>query len=544
MKRMKTVSGNIVDVLKERIFPGTVFIERDKIIRIEENDNKYQTFILPGFVDAHVHIESSMLTPFEFGRSVLRHGTLGVVSDPHEIANVMGVAGINFMIDNARRSTVKFLFGAPSAVPATTFETAGDEITAKDIEELFRTGRCGFLSEMMNVPGVLSEDKEVLEKINIAKRYSKKIDGHAPEFTGESITKYIKSGIDTDHEAVSYKEGREKILKGMKILIREGSAAKNFDELFCLIDEFPDMCMFCTDDIHPDHLLKGHINLHVKKAVEKGCDIFNVLKAASVNPAKHYGLHLGLLQEGDLADFIVVDNLVNFDIFECYINGKHIYKKDFSDSSHKINLKLVNNFQCYAKTANDFKVKAVSDNVKVIDVTDGQLVTKILSAQMPVEDGFIMQDTDRDILKISVINRYKDTKPSVGFVRGFGLKRGAIAGSVAHDSHNIIVVGCDDSSITSAVNRVIEAKGGLVFADNYTAKILELPVAGLISDQRVEDVAERYNLLDKMAKDMGSKLHAPFMTLSFMALLVIPELKISDKGLFDGKNFTFVTILN
>lgn len=418
MKRMKTVSGKIVDVLKERIFPGTVFIEGDKIIHIEENDNKYQTVILPGFVDAHVHIESSMLTPFEFGRSVLKHGTLGVVSDPHEIANVMGVAGINFMIDNPRRSPLKFLFGAPSAVPATTFETAGGEITAKDIEELFRTGRCGFLSEMMNVTGVLSEDKEVLEKINIAKRYSKKIDGHAPEFTGESITKYIKSGIDTDHEAVSYQEGGEKILKGMKILIREGSAGRNFDELFCLIDEFPDMCMCCTDDIHPDHLLKGHINLHVKKAVEKGCDIFNVLKAASVNPAKHYGLHLGLLQEGDLADFIVVDNLVNFDIFECYINGKNIYKKDFSDSSHKINLKLINNFQCYAKTANDFKVKAVSDNVKVIDVTDGQLVTKILSAQMPVEDGFIMQDTDRDILKISVINRYKDTKPSVGFVGG------------------------------------------------------------------------------------------------------------------------------
>lgn len=541
---MKTVSGNIVDALKKKIFPGTIFIEGDKIVRIQKDKNTYSNFILPGFVDAHVHIESSMLTPFEFGRAVLRHGTLGVVSDPHEIANVMGVKGVNFMIDNALKSPLEFLFGAPSSVPATPFETAGGEITAKDIEELFRTGRCGFLSEMMNVPGVLSEDREVLEKINTAKKYSKKIDGHAPEVTGDLITKYIKSGIDTDHEAVSYSEGREKILKGMKILIREGSAARNFDELFPLIDEFPAMCMFCTDDIHPDNLLKGHINLHVKKAVKRGCNIYNVLKAASVNPVMHYGLRVGLLQEGDFADFILVDNLVNFGVLECYAKGEHIYKKGFSDSDHKVDTELINNFRCSLKTAEDFRIKSVSGSIKVIDVTDGQLITGTFNATLPEEDGFIVQGTGKDILKISVVNRYKDSEPAVGFVRGFGLKRGAIGGSVAHDSHNIIVAGCDDNSITSAVNAIIKAKGGLVFADGLDVQILELPVAGLISDKKAEDVAERYILLDKIARGMGSTLLAPFMTLSFMALLVIPELKISDKGLFDGKKFTLVPLSN
>lgn len=542
-KSVRSISGNIVDVLNRRIYSGSLEISRGRIIRIQQDKRVYDTFIIPGFIDSHVHIESSMLVPSEFARLASTHGTVATVSDPHEIANVLGIEGVNYMVKNGKAVPFKFYFGAPSCVPATPFETSGAEIGIAEIEELLKRDEIKYLSEMMNFPGVLTGDASVMKKIQTAEKFHKKVDGHAPGLRGDDARKYIDVGITTDHECVSLEEAREKLRYGMKIMIREGSAARNFDEFAPLIDDYPDDCMLCRDDIHPDDLLRGHINILVKKAFRMGLDRMKVLRCACVNPVLHYGLDVGLLQEGDPADFAVIDNLDDLSILKTIVNGKAVAEGG-ETLMPRVEAGVVNNFKAQGKVASDFYVKKSGENINVIEAIDGQLFTNRLRIKPKLRDGYVLSDPDRDILKIAVVNRYNDMPPAIGFVKGFGLKRGAIASSVAHDSHNIICVGVTDKELRRAVNLVIEHKGGLSVVHDSTREILPLPVAGIMSDEEGFKVAERFSYLDKLAKNLGSELTAPFMTLSFMALLVIPKIKISDKGLFDGERFQFMSLFS
>jgi adenine deaminase len=592
MKRF-TIEGNIVDVIGKRIFSGTVEVNGDRITAIKERqDIKGDRYILPGFIDAHVHIESSMLTPSEFARLAVVHGTVATVSDPHEIANVCGMEGIEFMIQNGKTVPFKFNFGAPSCVPATIFETAGAEITVNDIEELMKRDDILYLSEMMNFPGVLNDDEVVLKKIAAAKKYNKPVDGHAPGLRGAAAKKYIDAGISTDHECFTKEEALDKLRHGMKVIIREGSAAKNFEALIELLNEHPDKIMFCSDDKHPDSLVEGHINQLCQRAVAKDIDVFKILQAACINPVQHYNLKVGLLRENDFADFIVVKDLENFEIFQTYINGELVAEngKTLIEKTDTDKIEQVNNFNCDKKNAEDFiahyknpqilKEVEKEDGVKipVIEALDGQLITNKILAEITEKEKELQTDIQNDILKIVVVNRYNNAPVAKAFIKNFGLKKGAIASSVAHDSHNIVAVGVDDKNIWRAVNLVIENKGGvscvepipdpsrkegpsaaqnliadhssLTKADFVRCEVLPsggfrwatlpLPIAGLMSAEDGYLVAEKYSAIDKAAKQLGSKLSAPFMTLSFMALLVIPHLKLSDKGLFDGDEFKFI----
>lgn len=537
------ISGNIVDVLNSLIYPGTLEIENGKIIDVVKEEKEYDTFILPGFVDSHVHIESSMLVPSEFARLAVVHGTVATVSDPHEIGNVLGIEGVKYMIENGKRVPFKFYFGAPSCVPATSFETAGAAIGVSEVEELLKSPDVKYLSEMMNVPGVLSEDPAVMAKIQAAKNRGKRIDGHAPGLRGEALKRYIAAGPSTDHETTELEEAKEKISLGMKILIREGSAAKSFDAFSPLIEEFPRFCMLCADDKHPDSLLQGHINELVKRALQKGIDRMKVLQCACVNPVKHYGLEVGLLQQGDPADFIVIDNFERLNILKTYINGQLVAEQGKS-LIPRVDALVVNNFSIEKKQVQDFTVTKAGEKINVIEVTDGQLITKKLLTEPRVADGLVVSDPERDILKIAVVNRYTNALPAVGFIKNIGLKKGALASSVAHDCHNIIAVGVKDQELCDAVNLVIEHKGGLAVVSDNTKEILPLPVAGIMTNEAGEKVAVQYARLDALAKQLGSSLQSPFMTLSFMTLLVIPSLKMSDKGLFDGEKFEFVELFD
>lgn len=531
-------SGYIVDLIKKTIFPGTVTVENGRIVSIvEDPQSKSNQYILPGFVDSHVHVESSMLIPSEFARLASVHGTVGTVSDPHEIGNVLGLEGIRFMINNGKKVPFHFNFGVSSCVPATSFETAGAAIGGAEVEELFKVDHLKYLSEMMNYPGVIHNDPVVMEKIKIAKELGKPIDGHAPGLRGEEARKYIAAGISTDHECFRLEEALEKIKYGMKILIREGSAAKNYEALHSLIKSHPDKVMFCCDDKHPHELVEGHINLIVKRSiVEHGYDTMDVLRAASVNPIQHYKLEIGLLQPNDSADFIVVDNLEDFNIFECYVKGTLIAKQGKTLISSQKEEPL-NNFETSLKKVEDFATEEQEGEEHVIDVEDGQLMTKDLV--LPARSA-TWPSIESDILKITVVNRYGQAKPAVAFVHNFGFKRGAIASCIAHDSHNIIAVGCSDREICEAVNLIIQSKGGISVVDGKDKHVLPLPVAGIMTSEDGYVVAKKYAEMDRLAKSLGTHLYAPFMTLSFMALLVIPELKLSDKGLFDGKKFMFI----
>ncbi len=531
--------SNLVDIKNRKIYPVFVSVEDGKIVNISQTDKPCSTYILPGFIDAHVHIESSMLTPYEFSRLALKHGTIATVSDPHEIANVLGIQGVEFMMNSASKTPFKFYFGAPSCVPATTFETSGAILDTQSVEKLLKQKNIYYLSEMMNFPEVLFKDEYVLSKIKSAKNNNKPIDGHCPDLKGEDLESYIQSGISTDHEAFSYEEAKEKLQKGMKILIREGSAAKNYEALSPLISEFTDKLMFCSDDRHPDDLENEHINSLVKRSIQKGFELFDVLQIACINPIKHYGLDLGMLQIGDNADFIEVNNLIDFQVIQTVINGNIVYKNG-ETNLEKIKHDLPNNFNIKPKIFEDIKFYSNYKKIHVIKAFDGELITKKESYQTKTE--FFESDLSCDILKIVVVNRYLDTKPSVSFVKGFGLKKGAIASSVAHDSHNIIAVGCSDEDILKAINSVIEHKGGIVCVENKNINILPLKIAGIISDEEGVIVAKKYKELNDIAKTkLGSSLKAPFMTLSFMALLVIPEIKLSDKGLFDVNTFKFIS---
>jgi adenine deaminase len=637
-----SVAGNLVDIRNKRIYPAEILIEYEKIVSIKEQPGPSPTFpkerpsaaqgqlseeqknipssgseqwgspligesagpvgrlegpgpfILSGFIDAHVHIESSMLIPSEFARLAVVHGTVATVSDPHEIANVCGMKGVEFMIENGRTVPFKFYFGAPSCVPATTFETAGAVLDANDVNELMMRDEILYLSEMMNFPGVLNGDEEVMKKIASAKKYNKPIDGHAPGLSGEEAKKYIEAGISTDHECFTKEEALDKLKYGMKIIIREGSAAKNFEALIDLLNDYPDMIMFCSDDKHPDSLVEGHINQLCARAVAKGIDVFKVLQAACVNPVHHYKLDVGLLREGDPADLIVVKDLENFEVLQTYVDGELVAEegKSLISNSKSAIGNHVNNFNCSVKQVEEFQMIASNSPLGaggiVIEALDGQLITNKLHAQPKIENGKWISDVDNDILKIVVVNRYSDAPVAKAFIKNFGLKRGAIASSVAHDSHNIVAVGADDESICAAVNLVIESKGGVAahpgpacpagrlpegketlaqpslkeaaFVNNESSisevsaagglslregsgmdcAVLPLPIAGLMSIDDGYLVAKKYSEIDRAAKDLGSTLSSPFMTLSFMALLVIPHLKLSDKGLFDGDEFRFV----
>ena len=535
------VKGNIVDILNKRIFKGEVCLENGQISAIREVNHEVENYILPGFVDAHIHIESSMVVPSEFAKIAVLHGTVATVSDPHEIANVLGVQGVGFMIENGKKVPLKFNFGAPSCVPATSFESTGAVINADDIKLMMENPDINYLAEMMNYPGVLFDDEEVLQKIEHAKNNNKPIDGHAPGLRGDDVTKYIAAGISTDHECFRYDEALEKLQKGMKILIREGSAAKNFDALIDLLPAYFENMMFCSDDKHPDDLLLGHINQLCERAVAKGIDVFKVLQAACVNPVKHYNLEVGLLQVGDPADFILVDNLKEFNVLETYINGELVAKngKSFVKS---VPFEILNNFNTDIKKVADFRLASSSKKIRVIEALDGELVTNNIEADTLIVDGNLVSNTATDVLKMTVVNRYKNETPSIAFIKNFGIKEGAIASSVGHDSHNIIAIGVSDEAICKAVNLIIKNKGGVCAVTKTTEKVVALPVAGIMSDQPAEIIGKAYAALDAMAKEMGSKLRAPYMSLSFMALLVIPSLKLSDKGLFDGNTFKFTSL--
>lgn len=543
-----SISGQLVDIPKKQIYPATVHVKNGVIHAIEKLDYNSQVpdqFLLPGFIDSHVHIESSMLIPSEFARLAVVHGTVGTVSDPHEIANVCGVAGIDYMIENGKRVPFKFNFGAPSCVPATSFETAGAMIDSTAVEALLQRPEIAYLSEMMNFPGVLFKDPEVMKKIAAAHKMNKPIDGHAPGLRAEQARQYIEAGISTDHECFTLDEAVDKLQYGMKIIIREGSAARNFEALIELVEDHPNHMLFCSDDKHPDSLVAGHINELCERAVAKGIDVFHVLKAACINPVLHYNLPIGLLQEGDDADFIVVKDLAKFEVLETYINGL-LVAKEGKTLIERVPSTIINQFDCKPVLADDLivteKTYPSSDGlIPVMEALDGQLITNKLSLPGTLINGQWVTDTGKDMLKMVVVNRYQKAPVAKCFIKNIGLKKGAIASSVAHDSHNIVAVGVDDESLAAAINLVISERGGIsCYAGANQQQVLGLPVAGLMSTEDGYNVAEAYTNIDRMAKELGSTLQAPFMTLSFMALLVIPHLKLSDKGLFNGDTFTLI----
>jgi adenine deaminase len=536
------VAGKIMDVVARRIFKGTIIVENGKVVNIIENIDVPDQYILPGLIDSHIHIESSMLIPSEFARIAVVHGTVATVSDPHEIGNVLGISGVRFMIDNGKKVPFKFFFGAPSCVPATPFESSGASIGLEETEELLDSDDIYYLSEMMNFPGVLSADPFVMQKLALAKRANKPVDGHAPGLTGDQVERYIAAGITTDHECYTLDEAVDKLRFGMKILIREGSAAKNFDTLSPLVEEYPDQVMFCSDDKHPNDLVNGHINELVKRALAKGYDPIDIMRCCSYNPVNHYKLNVGLLQKGDPADFIIVDDLKNFNVLETWIDGLKVAEHGQSLVC-PVKESPVNNFMSGFIADDDIKAPAGHEQIRVIQAFDGQLITRELFATGKIDGDNFVSDTSIDILKIVVKDRYSDSHPAVGFISGFGIKAGAIASSVAHDSHNIIAVGADDLSIAEAINLIISSEGGISIVNGGEKQLLKLPYAGIMTNEDGYSVASNYDLFDKMAKEMGSTLHAPFMTLSFMALLVIPEIKISDRGLFDANNFKFIDLL-
>ena len=532
------VTGNIVDILNQKIFSGTIKIDNGKISKINKKNQEFKNYIIPGFIDAHIHVESSMLIPSEFARIAAIHGTVAVVADPHEIANVLGLDGVYYMIKNASKVPFKFYFGAPSCVPASTFENSGGIITTKDIDTLLSHDNVKFLAEMMNYPGVINNDAEVMEKIEIAKKYSKPIDGHAPGLSGANLKKYVSAGITTDHECSSIEEALEKINLGMKILIRDGSAARNFEELKFLLENHWQSCMLCSDDKHPDDLVKGHINLMVKKAIENKIDPMKVFISATLNPIRHYKLDVGLLRVGDSADFLIVDSLDKLNVISTFINGLEVAKAG-KGLFNKAKTEKINNFKIKKLKPSDFALNSKGEKMNVIVAIDGQIFTEKTKEKPKFKNGNVVSDLDKDILKISLINRYKKAKPAIAFIKNFGLKDGAIASSVSHDSHNIIAVGVTDEYICKAVNMIIKNKGGISAVGKNYEIVLALPIAGIMSNISYDQVAKKYIYINNIAKALGSKLKAPFMTLSFMALPVIPRLKITDKGLFDSENFKF-----
>lgn len=544
MSAMK-VAGQVVDIVGRRVFAAEVTVSDGRIASIEPVDSAPERFLLPGFIDAHIHIESSMLVPTEFARTAVLHGTVATVSDPHEIGNVLGVAGVEYMLESASKSPLKFYFGAPSCVPATTFETAGATITVAEVEQLLADPRILYLSEMMNFPGILGDDPDCLAKVAAAHKLGKPVDGHAPGLRGEEAAKYIAAGITTDHECFTKEEALDKLAAGCKISIREGSAARNFDALASLIGEYPKQTMLCSDDKHPDELLVGHINLLVRRAVAAGINVFDALQAACLNPIEHYQLDVGQLRVGDPADFIEVDSLENFAVSRTWLDGE-LVAENGQTMIPRVEPTVVNQFVATKVEPSQLTVAAKAGKLQVIEALDGQLITNRLECEAKIVDDQIVSDIENDVLKLAVVNRYRAEPPAVAFIKNFGIECGALASSVAHDSHNVIAVGVTDEDLAAAINAVMEAGGGLsaVCKADDIFLVQPLPVAGLMATGTCAEVGSLYEQLDAAVKKWGSTLRAPYMTLSFMGLLVIPELKLSDLGLFDGGKFEFTDLVS
>ena len=532
------ITGQFVDIPNRRTFPAKITIDAGAIKAIEEVDQADDHYIMPGFIDAHIHIESSMLVPYEFAKIALTHGTVATVSDPHEIANVMGIEGVQYMIDNASDAKLKFHFGAPSCVPATQYETAGAQIGPEEIQQLMASSDIYYLSEMMNYPGVLANDPTIGHKIASAKKYGKPVDGHAPGLRGKDAEKYIAAGISTDHECVALDEAIDKLSFGMKIIIREGSAAKNFNALHYLIKDYADQLMFCSDDKHPDDLIKGHINQLIVHAIALGYDLYDVLSIGCINPVHHYNMRSGILRIGDPADFILVKDVKSFEVIETYIDGVSVMSHNHTSLEIKHH-DIINNFNVLKVDSQSFKVSKDQHDHPVIKAFEGSLITEKSDLKPSIIDGNLESNIDQDVLKIAVINRYKEAPLGIGFITGFGITEGAIASTVAHDSHNIICIGTSDEFMLEATNALIQTRGGLAATNSEHHKIIALPIAGLMSPNDAYSISASYSDLNKFTYSMGCQLSAPFMTLSFMALLVIPNIKISDKGLFDAEQFEF-----
>lgn len=537
------VKGQIVDVVSNRIFRGTVVVENGMISDVFEEDNNENCVIMPGLIDSHIHIESSMVVPSEFARIAVIHGTVAAICDPHEIANVLGVEGVRFMVDNGKRVPFKFFFGAPSCVPATSFENSGAVLGSEKVNQLLSMDDIYFLGEMMNFPGVLAHDSEVFKKIESALSKGKPVDGHAPLLSGDDVKAYAAAGITTDHECTTLDEALQKAKCGMLIQIRHGSAARNMDELLPLFNFFPEKIMFCSDDHHPEDLVNGHVNVMVRHAISMGYNALDVIRAATLTPVRHYNIKVGMLQKNDPADFIVIDNFKDFNVLQTYIDGVNV-AVDGKSLLKRIDVDSVNKFFAEPVKPADFFVKDEGRNVRAIEIIEDQLVTNMISVSLSSKDASmnLVSDVDNDILKIAVVNRYKPSKPVVGFIKNVGLKKGAIASSIAHDSHNIIVVGCTDEDMAAAVNQIVASKGGLITYSSDEKVFIPLPVAGLMSDADVYEVANKYMEANRLAKKFGCKIAAPFMTMGFMALLVIPRFRICDKGLLDAQTFEFVDL--
>jgi adenine deaminase len=534
------ISGNLVDIHKRELYPADVTVVGGKIERIERIGSAPDVYILPGLIDAHIHIESSMVTPGAFAMEAVKHGTVGVVSDPHEIANVLGEMGVLYMISDSEKVPLRFWFGAPSCVPATSFETSGATIDFNGVKRLLEMPQIKYLSEMMNFPGVIYNDREVFDKLKTAIYLGKPIDGHAPGLTGESLKKYVSAGISTDHECSTIEEALEKISLGMKVLIREGSAARNLEALKELYNTSPENVMLCCDDLHPDMLMNRHIDKLIGNLIAEGYDIFDVIRSATINPVEHYSLESGLLRPGDTADFILVGDLKKMNVLETWIGGERVFGKDSVEFSY-IPGEGANCFNCTAITLNQIKVRKEGNSIRVIEASEGELLTKQL-IHTSGKDIYVESDPAEDILKIVVKDRYNDRAPTVGFIKGFGLKKGAFASSIAHDSHNIICVGTNDADIFGAINEVVRLKGGLSVCSGAKLKSLQLNIGGIMTTHSCAEVAQEYQKLNELVESLGCPMLSPFMTLSFMALLVIPELKIGDRGLFDVKKFQIVPL--
>ena len=524
--------GHVVNILDGTMTDAEIVVKEGVITAITPCDVPDDApYYLPGFVDSHVHIESSMMLPTEFARIAKRHGTVGAICDPHEIANVLGIAGVELMLDNARQTDFYFGFGAPSCVPScgTDIETSGEILDSKAVASLLKREDITMLSEMMNYPGVLNADAEVMAKIDAAKLVGKPVDGHAPGLVGEGRKQYAAAGISTDHECTQYEEARDAVNAGMFVLIREGSAAKNYEALSPLIAECPDMLMFCTDDSHPTDLLKGHIDQIVKRAIKDGYPVMDVLRMACLNPVRHYGLKAGLLQVGDSADFIAISDLsADFKVIATYIHG--VCQNDEESETFELQ-------DCYSRcaatpiTTGDIAYMNEEESVvPQIVATDGSLLTAWYSGPK-----------DSHSQKLVTYNRYvPGARPQVAYIRGFEITNGAIAQTIAHDCHNIIAIGSDDGMIVDMINRVISMRGGIAATDGNETVELPLPIGGIMSNLPGEDLSEINLKLEQTVRQSGCIFNAPFITLGFMALPVIPELKLTDKGLFDGNTFQFV----
>lgn len=537
------VSANLIDIHRRCITYSEV-IWQDGVIRsITEQgpERNGQPYLLPGFIDAHVHVESSMLPPAEFARLALRQGVIGAVCDPHEIANVLGMEGVRYMVDDGRRSPFLFCWGAPSCVPATAFETAGATLNANEIRQLLEDGSCSFLSEVMNFPGVLAEDAGVMAKLAVAQQAQVNIDGHSPGLSGPALARYAGAGISTDHECTTLAEAEEKLQQGMHILIREGSAARNFAALEPLLRSHPERVMFCSDDKHPDELWQQHVNGHVQRALALDHDLYDTLRAATLNPVQHYGLPAGLLRVGDRFDAQQVDSLQHLTVQHVWLAGQQVVSNG-QCVLPKMDSVCINRFTAWSVSAEQLRIRGHSGKARVIGIRDGALLTTAEWVDITAKQGVLDPASTNDVMLLAVINRYHPAPPALALVRGFGFTNGAMASSVAHDSHNIIAVGSDATLLAAAINAVMNSKGGLAWADTHRSAVLPLPIAGLMSPLSGEAVAHQYSSLDALVKRAGSSLHAPYMTLSFLALLVIPALKLSDKGLFDGEHFCFTSV--